>query len=199
MLHSVRSQSHTCNDELNISTSSCCTKPPVLQNFAPDMMTVFQVQPNNPTPSTQQVVPELDQSFPGRTQQFWFFDPQWDACCDAELHVTYTYYTLLKVGYGFDVSFGGDTGPGALVTVASPWVGESSRFMLHDTSDWDRQGVGIRKMQSVIAPQLTESPIEWMITDISTTEAFQTSLTQASQAGFEMVIIGYGANGYCGM
>ena len=170
-----------------------------LQNFAPDQMTVIQVQANNPTPATQQVVPVTSQSFPGRTQQYWFFDDEWDACCDRELHVPYTYYTLLRVGYGDDVTFGGPTGPGALVTESNPWEGQSTRFILHDTTDWDRQGAGIRKMQSIIAPQLLATPIVWMISDISTTAAFQTSLTQASQAGIELVIIGYGAAGWCGM
>ena len=66
-------------------------------NFAPEQMTVFQIQPNNPTPFSQLIVPERSQSFPGRTQQLWFFDPQWDACCDQELHVSYSYYTFLKV------------------------------------------------------------------------------------------------------
>jgi hypothetical protein len=45
-------------------------------NFAPDQMTVLQTQANNPTPATQQVVPEADQAFPGRTQQYWYFDSQ---------------------------------------------------------------------------------------------------------------------------
>jgi hypothetical protein len=168
-------------------------------NFAPDQMTVLQVQANNPTPATQQVVPQLDQSFPGRTQQYWYFDPEWDACCDGELHVPYTYYTLLQVGYGFDVTFGGPTGPGALVTPSNPWVGQSSRFVLHDTTDWERQGNGIRKVQSVIAPQLLETPLAFMITDISTTEAFRLAITQASAVGIELIIIGFGANGWCGM
>ena len=59
-------------------------------NFAPEQITVFQVQANNPTPFSQLLVPERSQSFPGRTEQLWFFDDAWDACCDAELHVPYS-------------------------------------------------------------------------------------------------------------
>jgi len=166
-------------------------------NFAPEMMTIHEVQANNPTPFSEQVVPS--NPAPGRGKQYWFFDEEWDACCDQELHVPYTYYTLLQIGYGDDEAFGGPTGPGALITSNRSWEGQSTRFLLHDTSDWNRQGIGIRKMQSVIAPQLLATPIEWMITDISTTEAFQTSLSQASQVGIELIIVGYGAAGYCGM
>ena len=62
-------------------------------NFAPERMTVDTVHANNPTPFGQQTVPEADQSFPGRTQQLWFFDPAYDQGGDAELHVPYSYYT----------------------------------------------------------------------------------------------------------
>lgn len=168
-------------------------------NFAPDMMSVLQVQANNPTPATQQVVPVVDQAYPGRTQQYWFFDPAWDACCDGELHVPYTYYTLLQVGYSDDVTFGGPTGPGTVVTPSAPWTGQSSRFVLHDSTDWDRQGNGIRKLQAVVAPQLLETPLAIMITDISTTEAFRLPLAQAGATGIDLVIVGYGAAGYCGL
>ena len=65
-------------------------------NFAPERITVFQINPSNPTPFSQQVVPQAD-NMPGRTQQLWFFDEEWDACCDRELHVPYSYYTVLKV------------------------------------------------------------------------------------------------------
>ena len=45
-----------------------------------------------------------------------------------EIHVSYTYYTFLVVGYGYNVQYQGSTGPGAMVThvllyvaVTSPW------------------------------------------------------------------------------
>ena len=59
-------------------------------NFAPERMTVITQQANNPTPFDQQVKPETDQSFPGRTNQLWHFDPNYDQGGDAEIHVTYT-------------------------------------------------------------------------------------------------------------
>ena len=168
-------------------------------NFAPEQMTVFQIQPDNPTPFSQQIKPEIDQSFPGRTQQLWFLDSDWDACCDRELHVPYTYYTFLKVGYGPDITFGGMTGPGTLVTPDTPFESIGVRVLLHDTTDWERQGIATRRMQEVLAPQLMESPLYTMITDISSTAAFRLAITTAAAAGFEYVLVGFGAAGYCGM
>lgn len=170
-------------------------------NFAPEAISVVQIQPNNPTPFSQQIVPDPNQSFPGRTQQLWFFDADWDACCDNELHVSYSYYTRLMVGYGPDVTFGGPTGPGALVTSNDtlPFESIAVRLLFHDSTDWERQGLGTRRMQQYLAPQLQESPLYTMITDISTTETFQLAISQAAAAGLELVVVGYGANGYCGM
>ena len=168
-------------------------------NFAPEQITVFQIVANNPTPFSQQVVPLADQSFPGRTQQLWYLDPDWDACCDQELHVSYTYYTVLKVGYGVDVTFGGLTGPGTLVTTSEPFESIGVRLLLHDTTDWERQGLATRRMQELLTPQLMESPLYTMITDISSTAAFRRALDAAAAAGLEFVVVGYGAAGYCGM
>jgi hypothetical protein len=168
-------------------------------NFAPDQITVFQIVANNPTPFSQQIVPEVSQSFPGRTEQLWFTDPDWDACCDSELHVPYSYYTFLRAGYGPDVTFGGLTGPGALVSAAQPFESIAVRLLFHDTSDWERQGIATRRMQEALTPQLMESPTYYMMTDISSTAAFQLALTQAAAAKMQMVVVGYGAAGYCGM
>ena len=167
-------------------------------NFGPEAITVFQLQPSNPTPYSQQVVPQSS-FWPGRTQQIWFFDDEWDACCDRELHVPYSYYTALKVGYGPDVAYGGLTGPGALVTPASPFTSISVRLLFHDTTELERQGLGVRRMHARLTPQLMETPLYYMITDISTTAAFRLAIDQAAAAGFEMVVIGYGAAGWCGM
>ena len=79
----------------------------------------------------------------------------------------YTYYTLLRAGYGNSTAFGGPTGPGALLLPGAPdpWESQSVRFLLHDSTDWERQGLGVRKMQSVLAPQLRESQLYYMIDD----------------------------------
>ena len=57
-------------------------------NFAPERMTVQLVQANNPTPFDQQVAPDLEASFPGRTQQMWFTDPNYDQSTYARTEST---------------------------------------------------------------------------------------------------------------
>ena len=141
-------------------------------NFAPERMSVITQQANNPTPFDEEVKPELSQSFPGRTKQFWHFDPDYDQCCDQEIHVTYTYYTFLLVGYGFDTTFhdtGGSntTGPGVLLASGEEFSSLSCRFVLHDSNEMERQGLGVRKTMMTLAPSLMENPMIWMITDIT--------------------------------
>jgi hypothetical protein len=63
-------------------------------NFSPERMTVVRQQSNNPTPDDQQVAPDRSASFPGREQQLWYQDPQYDLDNDREIHVTYTLYTV---------------------------------------------------------------------------------------------------------
>ena len=91
-----------------------------------------------------QVKPELGQSFPGRTKQLWHFDPNYDQGGDQEIHVTYTYYTFLVVGYGWDETFartGGvnTTGPGVLLAPGEEFSSLSVRTVLQDTNDLERQ------------------------------------------------------------
>ena len=83
-------------------------------NFGPEAMTIVQQQATNPTPFDQ---PRGgNPSFPGRDFSLWFLDPDYDKCCDQELHVTYTLFTYLIVGYTVNKHFGGPTGPGATVS-----------------------------------------------------------------------------------
>ena len=156
-------------------------------NFAPQKLTILNVQANNPTPFEQQTVPDPQSSFPGRDQQLWFFDPNYDQCCDRELHVPYTLYTFLVVGYGYNTVYGNRTGPGALVSSATAFTSVSVYEVLHDTMDLERQGLAIRRFNRVVTPQLLEAPIPFMITDISTTGAFRHAIDQASATGVEIV------------
>jgi hypothetical protein len=169
-------------------------------NYAPSQVTVIQVQANNPTPFFQQTVPDYARvASAGTTQQLWFTDPLWDAPDDNELHVPYTIYTVLSVGYAFDVAYGGNTGPGAVVLPGQVFDSVSVRTLYHDTSDVERQGLGLRRMAAVLAPSLLESPLHTMITDVSSTAAFRLAIDQAAAVGLDFVIVGYGAAGYCGM
>jgi hypothetical protein len=54
-------------------------------------------------------------------------------------------------------------------------------------------------MHRRLAPQLLENPINFMITDISTRARLRLAVDQASITGHELVIVGFGAAGWCGM
>jgi hypothetical protein len=177
-------------------------------NFAPERMTVVTQQANNPTPFDQQVKPETDQSFPGRTSQYWHFDPRYDQPNDAEIHVSYTYYTYLVLGYGFNTQYfdtGGanSTGPGAVLGAGDSFTSLSVRFVLHDSTDSERQGLGVRQSMMRLAPQVLENPITYMIDDITgfpnPSAPMRLAVTQAAATGHELVIVGFGAAGYCGL
>lgn len=168
-------------------------------NFAPNAMTIETIQANNPTPADQQTVPDPEQAFPGRTQQLWYFDPTIDKGGDQELHVPYSYYTLLNIGYDNDVTYGGPTGPGAIVQPGEEWASQDVRIVFHDSLELERQGLGVRKVSSILTPQLLASPLHYMITDISSNASFKLAIDQAADAGMEMIIIGYGAANWCGM
>lgn len=169
-------------------------------NFAPSHMSCVLQQANNPVPFDEQVVPVTGQSFPGRDYQMWFWDPHYDAPGDREIHVTYTYYTFLVVGYTPSVTYGGPTGPGAVVSPGGPaFESLSVRQVLHDSAEQERKGLGVRRMHRALAPQMLENPVPFMITDVSSSAAMRLAVDQASETGHELVIIGYGAAGWCGM
>eukprot|EP01062_Namystynia_karyoxenos_P010762 TRINITY_DN13830_c0_g1_i2.p1 TRINITY_DN13830_c0_g1~~TRINITY_DN13830_c0_g1_i2.p1 ORF type:complete len:583 (+),score=65.77 TRINITY_DN13830_c0_g1_i2:85-1749(+) len=173
-------------------------------NFAPEQMSVVLQQANNPVPFDEQVRPFRGQSFPGRDYALWFQDPGYDQGNDQEIHVTYTYYTFLVIGYSsYSVVYGGPTGPGAIVHggggANSTWASLSVREVLHDGADQERKGLGVRAMHRALAPHLLESPIPFMITDISSSAAMRLAVDQAASTGHELVIVGFGAAGWCGM
>eukprot|EP00756_Hemistasia_phaeocysticola_P051771 Hpha_TRINITY_DN26949_c0_g1::TRINITY_DN26949_c0_g1_i1::g.24849::m.24849 len=168
-------------------------------NGAPERMSVLTEQANNPAPWDGQIKPQVGQSFPARTAQQWFFDPLYDQPNDQEIHVTYTYYTFLCIGYGVDVTFGGPTGPGVILSAGKSFVSLSVRLVLHDSQDLERQGLALRRQARALTPQLLENPIPFMITDVSSSAAMRAAVDQAADTGHELVIIGFGAAGWCGM
>ena len=59
----------------------------------------------------------------------------------------------------------------------------------------DARRLILSPLQATLAPQLMESPLYAMITDISSTAAFQTAISQAAQAGLELVVVSGGVVG----
>ena len=173
-------------------------------NWAPEYMTVMRQQANNPTPFDQQVpVPDEKhgQAPPiGATFTLWHTDPKYDQLHDQELHVPYTPYTLLAVGYTDSNIYGGPTGPGApLPPDGSAFESLSVRLTLHDSTEVERMGLGVRQMLRLLAPAINESPVLAMLDDASSSHSIRTFVDQLSETGHELAIIGFGAKGWCGM
>ena len=51
----------------------------------------------------------------------------------------------------------------------------------------------------VLAPHLLDAPVNFMITDISSTAVWRRAIDQAAASGHNIVIVGFGAAGYCGL
>ena len=136
-------------------------------NWAPEHMSVARQQANNPTPFDPQLKPDIPHlATLGRTLADWYIDPEYDQCCDKELHVPYSAYTLLAVGYGWGQIYGGPTGPGARLEPGDSFESLSVRVTLHDSTDIERQGLAIRQMLRTLAPALNEAPLLGMLTDV---------------------------------
>jgi hypothetical protein len=58
----------------------------------------------------------------------------------------------------------------------------------------ERQGLAVRETLKTIAPQLTEAPVNFMLSDLS---ALRRIVDQAARTGHELGIIGFGAEGWC--
>ena len=58
----------------------------------------------------------------------------------------------------------------------------------------ERQGLGVRETLKAIAPQLTEAPVNFMLSDLS---SLRRIVDQAAKTGHELGIIGFGADGWC--
>ena len=64
--------------------------------------------------------------------------------------------------------------------------------LLHDSDDAERQGLAIRKMYRMLAPQITENPIFMQATNTSL-EGLKATVDQCVEAGFEMIMMSFGA------
>jgi len=63
--------------------------------------------------------------------------------------------------------------------------------LIYDSTDRERNGLALRRMYRTIAPWVTENPIFMHVTRDSPT-AVRSAVDQASEVGFEMVIISFG-------
>lgn len=118
------------------------------------------------------------------------------------------------VGYGWDETYartGGSgphnrshlTGPGVMLHPGEEFSSLSVRTVLQDTNGLERQGMGVRKTMMTLAPSLMENPLIWMITSIEgfpgPSAPLRLAVTQAAATGHELLIVGFGAAGHCGL
>ena len=73
------------------------------------------------------------------------------------------------------------------------------RLILHDSTELERQGLGLRETQRRLTPALSESPILAMLTDASSSAALRLGIDQLAATGHELAILSFGAKGWCGM
>ena len=135
----------------------------------------------------------------GATFTLWHTDPKYDQLHDQELHVPYTPYTLLAVGYTDSNIYGGPTGPRAPLPPTAARSSRSVRLTLHDSTEVERMGLGVGQMLRLLAPAINESPVLAMLDDASSSHSIRTFVDQLSETGHELAIIGFGAKGWCGM
>ena len=86
-------------------------------------------------------------------------------------------------------------GPGAQLGAqgfhGSNFTSFHSYVLLHDSDDAERQGLAIRKMYRLLAPQITENPIFMQATDV-TPEGLKAAVDQCVETGFEMIMMSFG-------
>lgn len=167
-------------------------------NGAPERLTSMGYMASMP-PWDDMLTLDPHQGFPGRSQNYWYWDPDFDAPNDNELHATWSYYTYLKVGYNWDMSYGGPTGPGAIVDPRDTFTAVSWKFLLHDSEELERRGLTLKRFLRVVAPQTYEAPTTMMTTNINSTVQFRSAISQAAQVGADVLIVAFGADGYCGL
>ena len=172
-------------------------------NWAPEYMTVMRQQANNPTPFDQQVpvpdekhgqAPQLARRSPCGTRT-----PSTTSCtirsCTCPTRHTPCSPSVTRIR----TSMAGPPGRSAAAPDGSAFESLSVRLTLHDSTEVERMGLGVRQMLRLLAPAINESPVLAMLDDASSSHSIRTFVDQLSETGHELAIIGFGAKGWCGM
>lgn len=150
-------------------------------------------EPESPVESTREeqflkpnIHIESDWGFLGFTEretertEFWNVDPRYTSQCNYPLVTPCLLEVKLPIGPDEDIPHGGKY--------------ESFRtwLMPFDSHDRDRKGLFLKRMYRVIAPWTTENPI-FMHCTSTDPEVVRTAIDQASETGYEMVILSFGS------
>jgi hypothetical protein len=87
---------------------------------------------------------------------------------------------------------GPEVGPGVLIEPGETFQSFRTFVMLHDSYDRERNGLALRRMYRTLAPWITENPL-MMHARFADWEQVKTAIDQASEVGFEMVILTFGS------
>ncbi|MBN1418132.1 MAG: alpha-galactosidase [Planctomycetes bacterium] len=119
---------------------------------------------------------ESDFAFDGMETTSWDPDPQYT----SQIDYRYRMPILLVSRYPL--------GPGARLGPGDRFESFRTFLLLHDGDDRERRGLARRRMMRVLAPQAMENPILMHVRS-SDRESVRRAIDQASDVGFEMVIL----------
>lgn len=81
-------------------------------------------------------------------------------------------------------------GPDVPLTKDEPFRSFTSFVMLHDSTERERQSLGIRRLYRVVAPWSTQNPLMLHLTSTDP-KVVMTAIDQAAECGFEMIVISF--------
>ncbi|MEX0313071.1 MAG: hypothetical protein AB3N18_02760, partial [Allomuricauda sp.] len=90
------------------------------------------------------------------------------------------------------LNVGPEVGPAKTIASGETFKTFRTFVMLNDSYDRERKGLALRKMYRTLAPWTTENPL-MMHARFADWERVKTAIDQASEAGFEMVILTFGS------
>jgi hypothetical protein len=81
-------------------------------------------------------------------------------------------------------------GPDVPLTKDEPFRSFTSFVMLHDSTERERQSLGIRRLYRTVAPWTTQNPLMLHLTSTDP-KVVMTAIDQAAECGFEMIVISF--------
>lgn len=81
-------------------------------------------------------------------------------------------------------------GPDVPVTKAEPFRSFTSFIMLHDSTERERQSLGVRRLYRTVAPWTTQNPLMLHLTSTDP-KVVTAAIDQAAECGFEMIVISF--------
>ena len=145
------------------------------------------IEPNDLAQMTKlRVTVQSDYAFCGGSSKaadqttFWRPDDQYETQVDYDR----TWPHLLTCRYPY--------GPDVVLNPGESFDSFRTFILLHDSDDYERQGLAIRRMYRALAPWCTENPILMHLRNADS-ESIRRAVDQCVQVGFEMIILSFGS------